>query len=37
MAGVLGWWAVGDNFSCAARQSFQGITLFFTKRRTFIS
>lgn len=37
MAGLLGWWALGDNFSCAARQPFQGITLFFTKHRTFIS
>lgn len=31
VAGLQGWWAAGDNFSCAARQSFQGITLFFTK------
>lgn len=37
VAGVLARWGAGNNFSCVTRQACQRLTLFFTKRRTFIS
>lgn len=37
VAGVLARGGAGNNFSCATRRACQRLTLFFTKRRTFIS